>query len=90
MSTQKFPLGHLVATPATLESLEREEMFLAVARHASGDWGDCCTEDSMTNDCALEGGGRLFSVFHSKAGQKFWVVTEADRSVTTVLFPEEY
>jgi len=90
MSNQKFSLGKLVATPATLDSLKRSEVLSALARHAIGDWGDTCPEDTLSNDTALEDGGRLFSVYHSKRGRKFWVITEADRSLTTVLFPEEY
>ena len=55
-----------------------------------GDWGDCAPEDAAENEFALGKYLRLFSVYHSATGEKFWVITEADRSVTTVLLPEEY
>jgi hypothetical protein len=84
------PLGRLVATPGALAALTREEMLTAVGRHASGDLGDCGSEDAAENDFALDKYLRLFSVYHSAAGVKFWVITEADRSATTVLLPEDY
>lgn len=62
----------------------------ALARHAAGDWGDLCDEDWHTNNEAPKNGARLFSAYHSDDGVKFWIITEADRSVTTVLLPEEY
>lgn len=83
-------LGRLVATPAALAALTRDDILTAVGRHASGDWGDCCPEDAAENDFALDKRLRLFSVYHSSGGVKFWVITEADRSVTTVLLPEDY
>tara|TARA_Y100000296_G_scaffold72494_1_gene88942 strand:- start:84 stop:296 length:213 start_codon:yes stop_codon:yes gene_type:complete len=58
-------------------------------RHRSGDWGDVDAEDGQANDAALKDGSRIFSVYHQH-GQKVWVITEADRSSTCVLLPEEY
>ncbi|MBL0023486.1 MAG: plasmid related protein [Saprospiraceae bacterium] len=63
--------------------------------HLQGDWGDCCEQDQDSNETALQGGGRLFSVYHIPAGlfaleSKIWIITESDRSYTTVLFPSEY
>jgi len=87
---QKFPLGQLVATPGILELVPRAELLAAVARHARGDWGNCCPEDAAENELSLREGFRLFSVYDRSEGQRFWVITEADRSVTTVLLPEEY
>ena len=66
-----------------------------VVRHQSGDWGDCCPDDAALNDAALLDGSRVFSVYMILAGlytleSKVWIITEADRSFTTVLFPSEY
>ena len=79
-----------MSTPGALEALTREEMTTALSRHQRGDWGDCCREDWMRNDEALVDGSRLFSVYHADDGTKFWVITEADRSSTCVLLPDEY
>jgi hypothetical protein len=59
-------------------------------RHARGDWGDLSSEDKLANKRALEEGTRLLSAYHLKTGQKIWIITEWDRSATTVLLPEEY
>jgi hypothetical protein len=85
-----FPLGRTMSTPGALDALSADEMLRALARHAAGDWGDCCPEDWEENELSLREGFRLFSVYHTAAGQKFWIITEADRSVTTVLLPSEY
>lgn len=85
-----FPLGLLVATPGALDRVPHEERLIALGRHADGDWGDCCPEDWHSNNLALVDGLRLFSVYHTLGGAKFWIITEADRSVTTILLPEEY
>ena len=61
-----------------------------IARHFSGDWGDMDAEDKATNDAGLEGGGRLMSAYKAEGHPKIWIITEWDRSVTTVLFPDEY
>ncbi len=86
----KFEPGRVVATPGALESVPRGEMMAALDRHSRGDWGECCQEDADANDRALEEGARLMSVYGTKAGTKFWIITEADRSATTVLLPEDY
>lgn len=85
-----FPLGRLMTTPGALKLLTQDEMFDALHRHANGDWGDVCDEDREENEVALKHGFRLLSVYHTKTGHKFWIITEADRSVTTVLLPDEY
>jgi hypothetical protein len=85
-----FPLGHVVATPHALETIPPEEVAKALGRHAACDWGDCGPEDWQENELSLEEGFRLFSVYHTANGVKFWVITEADRSATTVLLPEDY
>jgi len=86
----RFALGQTVITPNALEHLQPDEVLRALKRHAAGDWGDVCPEDREENELSLRGGFRLFSVYRSVAGDKFWVITEADRSATTVLMPEDY
>ena len=85
-----FPIGCLVATPAVLGAISDEDFVTALDRHVRGDWGDVCSEDRRQNDLALKQGMRLFSVYHTKEKTKFWIITEADRSATTVLLPEDY
>jgi len=86
----KFPLGHTVATPGAIATVPKDEMQAALFRHHHGDWGDVCQNDRLENERSLHDGSRLLSVFHTKAGTKFYIITEHDRSVTTVLLPEEY
>ncbi len=86
----RFALGRTVITRGALDAIAGEDVHAAIARHANGDWGDVCPEDKQTNDDALKVGARLLSAYHTDSGQKFWIVTEADRSATTVLLPEEY
>ena len=85
-----FPLGRIVATPGLLEAVPNEEMLQALQRHARGDWGEIDAEDVRENELSLEEGFRLLSAYTSATGVKFWIVTEADRSATTFLLPEEY
>ncbi len=89
-SQSPFPLGKLFVTPGVLEKLPVIEVNIAIKRHTRGDWGDVCEEDARENEFSLKEGFRLFSVYHTHAGTKFWIITEADRSVTTVLLPTEY
>lgn len=92
----RFTLGHVVATPGALQLLDRHEVSVIdlLARHVSGnDWGDLCLEDAHANDEALIHGGRLLSAYALKpdlADTRIWVITEWDRSTTTILRPEEY
>ena len=86
----KFRLGRIVATPTALAKLTQEDVFRAIQRHQSGDWGDLDEHDRQENELSLKEGFRLFSVYHSAEGVKFYVITEADRSSTTVLLPEDY
>jgi hypothetical protein len=83
-----FVLG-CIATPHALETLHPNYVRSAVARHASGDWGDPC-EDLAANQYALDEGLRLLSSYQDRTGVKYWIITEADRSATTVLLPEDY
>ena len=85
-----FPLGKTVATRGVLTEVAHEAMYEALARHERGDWGEVPTEDKELNNRALEAGGRLFSTWSDPQGTKFYIITEADRSITTVLLPEEY
>ena len=85
-----FPLGGIFATPGALEKISPEDRINALARHARGDWGDTCPEDWAENELSLKEGFRLFSVYHTESKLKFWIITEADRSVTTILLPDEY
>jgi hypothetical protein len=89
-SRAAFPLGQTVITPAAIEALTNQDVLTALSRHVRGDWGDLCDEDRTENDHSLREGFRLLSVYHTSLGTKFWVITEADRSVTTVLLPSDY
>jgi hypothetical protein len=90
-----FDLGQLLATPGAVE-LERQLIDLSglalvhyIARHWTGDWGDLTPHDVQVNRDALENGTRILSSYQTPAG-KLWIITEADRSATTCLLPEEY
>lgn len=85
----KFPLGQIVITANAQSTLDPADVQQGLDRHASGDWGEVCSEDAQLNDDSLEYGDRLLSVYRSGA-TRFWIITEADRSVTTVLLPEDY
>lgn len=86
----KFPLGQVMATPGAMEALTPTEITTALLRHQRGDWGDLCQEDIDENERALREGSRLFSAYQPAGSVKFWIITEWDRSVTTVLLPSEY
>ena len=87
----KFPLGSIYATPGALSSVPPDVGAEALLRHSRCDWGEICDDDRAENDRALKEGRRLLSAYRVRDdGQKFWIITEADRSVTTVLLPEEY
>jgi hypothetical protein len=87
-----FPLGQCVATPGALAALEEAGQTPAVFlnRHVHGDWGEIDPEDRGLNEEALRDGARIFSVYHTSAGVKLWVITEADRASTCILLPDEY
>jgi hypothetical protein len=87
---RKFRLGNIYATPGVLTAIPHEEVIWALARHQSGNWGDVDAEDKQENEYSLGCRLRLLSAYHSRSGVKFWIITEADRSVTTVLLPDEY
>jgi len=95
-----FPLGQVVATPGALDALRERADYLVqlLARHAAGDWGVVGDEDQRANDTALREGTRLLSAYpidpakpsRGHGDNTLWIITESDRSVTTILLPEEY
>lgn len=87
--TPRFPLGQLVITSGARKALSDEELILSISRHLRGDWGELGREDRKRNEEALEKGGRLFSAYQP-GDTRFWIITEADRSATTILLPDEY
>ena len=86
----KFSLGRLCITAAAAQVVSSQEVLQAVARHAAGDWGDLDAHDWAENEKALRNGGRLLSVYETNGGGRFYVITESDRQVTTLLLPEDY
>lgn len=85
-----FPLGQIVATRSAADCLSQEDMTAAIRRHVQGDWGLVDSEDWKENDRSVTEGFRLLSAYDSDSGIRIWVITEADRSVTTVLLPSDY
>ena len=87
-----FSLGQVVATPGALAALEKagQQPGDFLARHVSGDWGEVPPEDIKENELSLQHGFRLLSAYRTSAGDRLWVITEADRSSTCILLPEEY
>jgi hypothetical protein len=90
VSAAKFSLGRIVATPNALDHLTQDDIRSGIIRHQAGDWGDLDADDRKENDLALERGARLLSAYQASNGTKFWIITEADKSSTTVLLPEDY
>ncbi len=88
----KFPLGRIVATPGALKALEQanQNPFEFLERHQAGDWGDLCEEDKKENEFSVQNGFRILSAYRTRTDVKIWVITEADRSATTLLLPHEY
>jgi hypothetical protein len=94
----RFRLGRLVATPGAIAAMQRSQQdpLVFLNRHRRGDWGDLDASDKAMNDQAIshesnpERRDRVLSAYHTGAGEKIWIITEQDRSVTTILMPEEY
>ena len=86
----KFPLGQTVITRNAMDQVDSADVQAALARHANGDWGDVDKEDWQENELSLRKGFRLLSSYTDRRGTKFWIITEADHSATTVLLPEDY
>jgi hypothetical protein len=90
MQTNLFPLGRVVITANAHTRLSEQVVLVSLARHANGDWGDVCEDDRRENEFSLERGFRLLSVYRDESETTFWIITEADRSATIVLMPDEY
>jgi hypothetical protein len=92
MRPPRFPLGQLVATPSALQALAEagQDAMPFVARHQAGDWGELDEHDVRENEYALQHGFRLLSAYTLNTGVRLWLITEADRSATTILLPQEY
>ena len=88
----RFGLGQVVGTPGALRALEEagQQPAELLDRHVTGDWGDLCDEDKEENELSVEQGFRILSAYELNTGAKVWVITEADRSATTILLPGEY
>ena len=89
-SQMKFDLGRLVITPAALEAVPADDICNAINRHVCGDFGDLDAADRKENEFALRAGLRLLSVYHATNGTMFWLITDADRRLTTILLPSDY
>ena len=91
-SSPPFPLGQLVATPGAIQAMAAagQEPAALISRHRRGDWGDLGQDDKRANDRALIEGDRVLSAYILPDRTKLWIITEADRSATTILLPEEY
>ena len=87
-----FALGQIVATPGALQALQKAEQapHAFLHRHGRGDWGEVPDADKRHNADAVQRGSHIVSAYTTSAGDHLWVITEADRSVTTILLPEEY
>ncbi|MCR4661722.1 MAG: hypothetical protein K5765_06985 [Clostridia bacterium] len=96
LTEMKFSIGRVVVTRGVDAKLGEDEQFSkfvakSFCRHCNGDWGDLCDEDKQLNDSGLEhGDDRLFSKYNYNDDESIYIITEWDRSVTTILFPEEY
>jgi hypothetical protein len=89
-SEPRFSPGSIVITSNALGKLPGEDVRRALGRHLRGDWGNLDAEDLAENERALRDGHRLFSSYRASTGDRFWIITEWDRSLTTVLLPEDY
>jgi hypothetical protein len=90
MSAAKFKTGRIVSSANALNHLTYDDILSGLVRHITGDWGDVGKDDRKENELSLEKGFRLWSVYHTEKGVRFFIITEADRSATTVLLPEDY
>jgi hypothetical protein len=90
MAVQTFALGNVVITPNALGQLTPADIQRGLQRHSAGDWGELDAEDRQENDRALQTGMRLLSSYRSTAGATYWIITEANRSSTCLLMPDDY
>lgn len=88
----RFRPGRIFATPAALEVIAnaRVPIFDLLIRHVRGDWGDLCEDDRQQNELSVDAGLRLLSFYRLPGGGAVWIITESDRSATTILLPDEY
>lgn len=88
----KFPLGQMVATPGAIDAMAASQHIAPefLLRHKHGDWGKLGEEDKAENAFSLLHGLRVLSAYDTRLSERLWVITEADRSVTTILLPEDY
>ncbi len=88
----RFALGEIFITPGAQEALEiaGQTAIQFLRRHISSDWGEVSEEDAQNNELSLREGFRLLSAYRMVNGQRIWIITEADRSATTILLPSEY
>lgn len=89
LKESKFLLGRVVITANAAQHLDTIAVSEALRRHVAGDWGDICPEDACENELSLKEGFRLLSAYGA-GERRFWVITEGDRSVTTILMPSDY
>lgn len=87
---ERFPLGRVVATATAAATLDQDSILAGLRRHASGDWGEIDEHDRHANEAGLRDGDRILSVYRDSRGTRFYIITEWDRSLTTVLLPEDY
>ena len=92
MSQPLFKSKSLVWTPGARQAFfeKADSPFTYLKRHFSGDWGELDTHDKRVNDIAVTGGYRILSAYTTKDSTRIWIITEDDRSVTTILLPSEY
>jgi hypothetical protein len=86
----RFTLGQLVMTPGAMAKITQELMIISLSRHVRGDWGDVDKDDRAANEQAVHDNYRILSSYPAEDGEPFWIITEADRSSTTLLLPDEY
>ena len=90
LSSIRFQPGTVVATVGALQVADNHAILELLRRHLAGDWGDVDKDDAKANEDAITHGERILSSYRTESGEKLWVITEADRSATTVLTPGEY
>ena len=95
--TALFQTGQITATPGAMEAMNEEfgdriadEVLNLLRQHVTGQWPHDCEEDQQSNRDAIKYGNRVFTSWITEGGKKLWIITEADRSLTTILLPEEY
>ena len=88
--TRRLCLGRLLITPAARDTLDTVDVMVALRRHAQCDWGDLCPEDRQEHEYSLANDCRILSSYCDRNSVKFWIITERDRSATTILLPDDY